>query len=297
MPDHRNQSAIPRVLHWLWLGPDDVPDIFRHYTDSWRRHHPAWEMRLWRDETLPALSCQAECEAAKFKTRYDIVRLELLRQFGGVIVDMDVEAIRPLDLLLQGVTAFVGEIEGGHIGNQVLGAVPHHPFFEYAIAQLKATATAESLSARAAGKAFLKHILRERPDGVAIFPPDTFHYHPSFDPPKHPEDFPGVFAVHHELASYRAPPEAGVLELLAQRVVKEAEALAAGGGIADAAQARGRLDKAVRRLQRGIRYHAQGYNAVLRRAEAVRQQALVQLEQAHRRLADLERRDYPPRSD
>jgi hypothetical protein len=288
MPSDARQPSIPRVLHWLWLGPSAVPDLFRHYTDSWRRHHPDWETRLWRDETLPALACQAEYEAATaFKTRYDIVRLELLRQFGGVIVDMDVEAIRPLDPLLRDVRAFAGAMEGGHVGNQVLGAEPRHPFFEHAVARLPATVIPDNSSARAVGKVFLRQMLAERPDGITLFPSETFHYQPSFDPPRRPADFPNVYAVHHELASYAVPPAPGQVEEVARRLVAEAEALADAAedaGAATVAEARQRIDKAGRRLVRALRHQTQGYGAVVRRVEAERQQALVQLDEARRRL-------------
>ena len=133
-----NHDEIPRVVHWLWLGTNAVPPIFEQYAERWRTHHPEWETRLWREDTLPTLSCQTLLDAASgFKRRYDILRLEILRQCGGVIVDMDVEPIRPLDPLLRGVRAFVGRLGDEHIGNQVLGATPRHPFFERAVEDLR----------------------------------------------------------------------------------------------------------------------------------------------------------------
>jgi hypothetical protein len=279
--------VIPRIVHWLWLGPDAVPDIFRHYTESWRTHHPGWEMRMWRDDSLPPLSCQAEYDQTTgFKKRYDIARLEILRQFGGVIVDMDVEAIRPLDPLLGGVTAFVGRISDKHVGNQVLGAVPGHPFFERAVAQLRA-ATGGGTASEVAGKDFLRRLLETHPDGVTVFPPETFYYQPSFDPPRRPDAFPGVYAVHHELASYAEMPPADTLELRFAAFVKEVNT---AHGAALTADAQARVDRAERRVSRAIATQERAYRAKLRQLEAEREQAEARLREVQERLTRIERR-------
>lgn len=270
-------QAIPRVIHWVWLGTAPVPAIFAHYADSWRKHHPAWETRTWHDDTLPPLSCQAEYEQLTgFKMRYDIVRLEILRQFGGVIVDMDVEAIRPIDPLLPGIRGFIGRVGRNHVGNQVLGAVPHHPFFEEAVARLQAIlgapadrhrpASAGGSSSNTVGKTFLKQLLAERPAGMTVFPTETFHFQPSFEPPRRPDDFPEVYAVHHELASYASPPQAGDLEQAISNLMN------AGVAPSDVRQL-ARLRKYELRLRRAVMRQARGYEALLRRVEAEREQA------------------------
>jgi hypothetical protein len=229
-PSRRDDQVIPRVVHRIWLGPEPIPDIFRQYAESWREHHPEWELHLWRDETLPALSCPREYEAAEnwnlgqgetippevlaletWRVRYDIVRLEVLRQLGGVVVDMDVEPIRPLDPLLAGVSAFAGRANSARrVGNQVLGAVPRHPFFELAVRRLSATVGVARTSGQAAASGFLSRLLMEQPDGVTIFPRETFYSPLTIEPPRRPDDFPEIYAVHHHLESYRVGPEAQI---------------------------------------------------------------------------------------
>jgi hypothetical protein len=275
---------IPRVIHWVWLGSAPMPDIFTHYLASWRRHHPSWETRTWRDDTLPPLSCQAEYEQAiGFKRRYDIVRLEILRQFGGVMVDMDVEAIRPIDPLLPGISGFIGKVTPRHVGNQVLGAVPHHPFFEEAVARLRATVIAGGSSSDTAGKAFLQQLLADRPDALTVFPPETFHFQPSFEPPKRPDDFPAVYAVHHELTTYVSPLPPGALE----RAVDSLISVAVPPGDALAPAQLARLRKYEHRLRRALRVQDHGYAALLRRVEAEREQAEARHRHAQR-LAQLQ---------
>ena len=209
------EQLIPRVIHRIWLGPEPVPELFEGYAESWRRHHPEWEMKLWRDENLPPLSCQAELERANnFKSRYDITRLEVLRQFGGVVIDLDVEALRPIDPLLGGIEAFVGRATmGRRMGNQVLGAIPNHPLWEHAVKSLKDTAGKASSASQEAGPAFVSRMVEERGDGVAIFPRDYFYSPLTLEPPQRPDDFPDIYCVHHSTESYREGAEGEVVRL------------------------------------------------------------------------------------
>jgi hypothetical protein len=218
-----DEVLIPRVIHRIWLGPDPVPEIFEEYAESWRSHHPDWEMRLWRDADLPTLSCQAELDRARtFKSRYDITRLELLRQMGGIIIDLDVEALRPIDPLLGGVSAFVGRASwGARVGNQIIGALPQHPLLEYAVERLRETAGKAKNSSLEAGPAFISRMVQERPGGVTIFPRDYFYSPLTIEPPQRPQDFPEIYAVHHSTESYREGPEGQVVRL--ERQLRQAQ--------------------------------------------------------------------------
>lgn len=278
---------IPRILHRVWLGTDPVPALLDYYERSWRIHHPAWDIRLWRDDTLPPLGCRDVFERATgFKTKYDVVRLELLRQFGGVIIDMDVEAIRPLDPLLEGVEAFAGRLGRTHVGNQVLGAAPCHPFFERAVARLGATVGVARTSSKEAGKDLLEAVLAEAPEALTVFPSETFYYQPSFDPPRRPDDFPQVYAGHHELAVYVSALPPGTLQHRLTRLMREVDGLQAAmrGGDGDGAAARERVRRAERRLNDAIAQHEQWYKAHLRQVSAEQEQAAARLRALEERL-------------
>jgi len=41
--------GAPRVFHRIWIGPDPLPDSFAAFGESWVRHHPHWEHRLWTE--------------------------------------------------------------------------------------------------------------------------------------------------------------------------------------------------------------------------------------------------------
>ena len=68
----------------------------------------------------------------------DILRYELLWQFGGVYVDADSLALRPLDPLLANVEMFAGYERGtsGLVANGVIGCTPRHPDMDRMIRDL-----------------------------------------------------------------------------------------------------------------------------------------------------------------
>ncbi len=78
------------ILHQIWLGPNPLPEEFAAYGETWRRHHPAWDYRLWTEDTLPPDLARLEVyERLRFPAeRADILRLELLWRDGGVYLQM-----------------------------------------------------------------------------------------------------------------------------------------------------------------------------------------------------------------
>jgi hypothetical protein len=35
---------LPRVLHRISVGPHQLPEVLAAYADTWRRHHPGWDL-------------------------------------------------------------------------------------------------------------------------------------------------------------------------------------------------------------------------------------------------------------
>ena len=72
---------IPRILHQTWKT-NVVPDRFVEFQQSWRRHHPAWEYRLWSDAENQDLIEQEYPQFAEFYRRlpYPILRVEFVKK-------------------------------------------------------------------------------------------------------------------------------------------------------------------------------------------------------------------------
>lgn len=165
---------IPKVIHRIWLGPEEMPAEYQGFGDSWRRHHPDWEFRLWTDADLPPLSCPdgfARCR--NFGEASDVLRYEILHQFGGVYVDTDVECLRPLDALIEDATAFAAYARPKVIGSAIVGAVPGHPAIARTL-EVVCSGAGSGTQVHATGPLALTGVLESAED-VELFGRETFY--------------------------------------------------------------------------------------------------------------------------
>jgi mannosyltransferase OCH1-like enzyme len=194
-PGHA-RVMVPRTIHHIWVGPDPLPEDQRPYIESWRRHHPEWEHRLWTEDDLPQDPIRPEVlERLRAPVeRADILRLEILYRHGGLYVDTDLECLRPIDDVL-GDDAFVGVcLKPGRITNTAIASVPGHPLLERALREVRPlqvywTMTSTTSVKEAAGPPLLRRLVNDHPD-VKLLEPRLFF-------PSTPEEREEAVAVHH----------------------------------------------------------------------------------------------------
>ena len=103
--------AIPRIFHQIWVGSNPFPEEYEALQESWRTHNPDWELRFWRDDNLPEGLTRPEVYDTSRTPweRADLLRLEVVKLYGGVHVDADFECLRPIDPLLEdSIEFFIG---------------------------------------------------------------------------------------------------------------------------------------------------------------------------------------------
>ena len=166
---------IPQVFHRIWLGPDPMPEEYVRLGRTWKRNHPDWEHHLWAETNLPTdLERHEVYELLRRPAeRADILRLELLHRLGGVYVDADLESLKPIDMLLDGVSCFLGALDSGRVSNAVIGAVPGHPLLARAIAELRPRTTFGPVDREGTGPLLIERLRHEFPD-VTVFEPEVF---------------------------------------------------------------------------------------------------------------------------
>jgi hypothetical protein len=185
--------------------------------ESWVRHHPAWDVRIWRDGDLPALVHQEAFEQARsWAQKADIARYEILLEQGGVYLDTDMECLRSIDALLPGVEAFAGWERDGLMGNAILGCVPGHPWMRTVVEALPGAIAANWLTLDQTGPAFLTNVTADRTD-VAVFPPVRFYPWGSTEAARDtvPED---TVAIHHWNRSWAESEVAMICQAAEQRL-------------------------------------------------------------------------------
>lgn len=101
---------IPKVIHYCWFGRGEMPTLAIKCIESWKKHLPDYELKLWNEDDFDINSVAYVKEAyenRKFAFVTDYVRLFALYNEGGIYMDTDVEVLKSLDDLLH-LPAFSG---------------------------------------------------------------------------------------------------------------------------------------------------------------------------------------------
>ena len=133
---------IPKKIHQIWIGPDELPQKYVDMTNNMSDMHPDWEYKLWTheeifndryadDEYLQAYIKEPETFKWAFIT--DRIKLLLLRDFGGVYADVDAKYVKSFDLVMDKLeekhTFFAGlktfDVQSSLIECAIYGAAPN----------------------------------------------------------------------------------------------------------------------------------------------------------------------------
>jgi mannosyltransferase OCH1-like enzyme len=196
--------VIPRVFHQVWVGPEPLPDEYRGYQQTWLRHHPGWELRLWTDENLPDGFRRPEVyeRLRQPAERSDMLIFEILHRFGGVYTDTDFECLRSIEPLLDGVEIFCAYSHPDRLNNAIMGSVPGHPIIEEGLTGLRPRDTYGPVDKAGTGPFFVTELFVGRPE-VKLFEWELFY-------PRTSEAAKSAYAIHHEGRSWK--PAADLLK-------------------------------------------------------------------------------------
>ncbi|NGO06252.1 hypothetical protein G5C60_00775 [Streptomyces sp. HC44] len=155
------QAGIPKLIHVIWIGKKAFPyqDNFR----TWQKHNPDYKVQLWTDKNLPVLHNQWIYDALAdlpLAIRADLLRLEILAQYGGIYTDADSWCTKPLAPLLDDLTLFGMTGNKGNVQNATLGTVRDHPAYRMIV---------QGAGARYLRLAYLKRNTTERYEIFDIF--------------------------------------------------------------------------------------------------------------------------------
>ncbi len=201
---------IPNKLHFIWLG-GSLPDKYNRYIETWRFHHPGWEIKIWNDndaENFPMKRREVFDGVTNWGAKSDIFRYEILFAEGGVYADTDFLCVRSFEPLLSH-SFFCGVFAPQNDGliNALIGSEPSHPLIEKLLNGLKRPATDFSAEAvfSSTGPDYFSRIVYEyraqKPKGIAILPHDSFYPMPNTfskvsEPPWREYITPQTYAVH-----------------------------------------------------------------------------------------------------
>jgi mannosyltransferase OCH1-like enzyme len=201
---------IPKTFHQIWLGTEPRHPKFVEWWKAWKYLHPDWEMKLWVQDGVDAVTCGPErvvsrhldalTKAYRIAEQANIWSYDLLEQFGGVYVETDMEPVKSIEPLIAGEAAFAGRMavfrDGKPIvtvGCGIIGTVSRHSWLEDLVGRLP---TGEPSRPGTFGSRYLDAVTRDHPE-VALFEPDVFYPKVPFGPVNAGAVHSETYAVHH----------------------------------------------------------------------------------------------------
>lgn len=132
---------IPKIIHYTWFSGEPFPEKIQQCIDSWKKHLPNYEFKLWDMEAIKSIDSiflREALEEKKWAYAADYVRLYAIYHVGGIYLDTDVVVYKSFDSLLHS-KAFIGKecsihFEGGYtaqyLSSHCFGAEKGHPFIK-----------------------------------------------------------------------------------------------------------------------------------------------------------------------
>ncbi len=177
---------IPRIIHQIWLG-GPLPAKYKEWVATWKNWN-GWQYMLWTDEDVKQLdlyNSDLYRRAPNYGEKADILRYEILYNFGGLYVDTDMECVSSdfFEFAHQEYSFFAGiePLECCHfsLGNAILASAPGHPIMEKIVTGLAENAPLYQWTVEKTGPRYVTKVVCENwqlieQDGL-VFPP-TFFY-------------------------------------------------------------------------------------------------------------------------
>jgi len=203
---------IPHIIHQIWLG-GNIPEQYKKYAETWKKHHPGWQYKLWTDDDVKNIFLSKEDlfhSATNLGMKSDILRYEILKQYGGIYIDTDFECLRPLDPLMHfNFFTGVGYDTEPQLYNGLIATIPNHPIITRTLELCgpiytgnKGSVILNTTGANIFTKAFFQSLGSK---GIVAFPTPYFYPYPNNirgkgNPLEHIYDV--SYAIHHWAVSW-----------------------------------------------------------------------------------------------
>lgn len=129
--------AIPKIIHYCWLGGNPKPESVQKCIASWKKYCPDYEIKEWNESNLNISINEYTRQAYEAKAWGfvpDYLRLWIVYTYGGIYLDTDVQMVRSFDPLLneKGFAGFeddehvaLGLGFGAEAGNPIIAELMH----------------------------------------------------------------------------------------------------------------------------------------------------------------------------
>lgn len=95
---------MEKIIHQIWVGPYDIPEREKYFIETVKNYNKSFEHVLWTDDKLPELPQNIKILYDAFRVQKDyahmadVLRIFLVKEYGGLYIDVDFKPLKPFDL-------------------------------------------------------------------------------------------------------------------------------------------------------------------------------------------------------
>ncbi len=111
----KHEKKIPAKIHSFWFSGDEKPELYKRCIESWHKYCNGFEIIEWNADNYDVTKNRYMHEAferRKWAFVSDYARLDVLKNEGGIYMDMDVELVASLEPYLYANSFFCRQEDG-----------------------------------------------------------------------------------------------------------------------------------------------------------------------------------------
>lgn len=99
----KGAQKIPKIIHYCWFGKSLLPKRFEECIETWHNFLPEYEFKKWDESNYDIgknLYMKEAYQEGKYGFVPDFARLDIVYEYGGIYLDVDIEVVKSFDDLL-----------------------------------------------------------------------------------------------------------------------------------------------------------------------------------------------------
>lgn len=142
---NKKRNTIPKIIHQIWLGPNQIPAKHQENSREWRALHPDWEYKLWTEKDIENWDFPSKDlfdKSSSYQEKSNLLRYEILIKYGGLYLDFDYKPFKNFDEIhskydFYGTTEPIAENNNITVSDALVASVPNHEIFTEALKHIR----------------------------------------------------------------------------------------------------------------------------------------------------------------
>jgi len=213
---------MDKVIHYCWIGGNDLPDKMKYCINSWKNFCPDFEIKEWNEtnydmEKNEFIKCAYKDKKYAFVADY--MRLDILYNYGGIYLDVDVELLRSLKPLIG--QNFIGLERAGEVApGLAMGCDAHHFMIKELLDYYDNLDVSNGIDYTVSivditSNIFKKHGLKcqdsiQQVEDFVIYP--TEYFNPKGGDYGKERITENTYSIHHYLATWKSPIDQKIMQ-------------------------------------------------------------------------------------